>query len=149
MLAALAVTAVPTFSLQEADAATLAQLQMQSRAGKSAPRMDLCVGGARTPNCRAALDTAPHAALQPVVLRGRPQAQREFYSSGRLSIAADAREALPLKFNTDPQWKNRAKVMAREGLTFVRVPEGANHEFIVGINRHGMLGFSLKDTTGE
>jgi len=29
------------------------------------------------------------------------------------------------------------------------MPQGASHEFLIGINRQGRLGFSLKDTTGE
>jgi hypothetical protein len=104
---------------------------------------------ARTPTCRAALDTSLRAAAQAVALKGRPEDARGFYASGRLSAAAETREALPLKFNMDPEWKKRAKVLAHEGLTLLRMPEGASHEFVVGINRHGMLGFSLRDTTGE
>jgi hypothetical protein len=149
VLAALAITFVPAFSIEDAAAGTLAQLQLQSRAVRSPPHMDLCVGGAHTPHCRAALDTALHPTAQTVALKGGPQNEAQFYSSARFSNAAEAREPLPLKFNIDPEWKKRAIVIAHEGLTFLRMPEGANHEFIVGINRHGMLGFSLKDTTGE
>jgi hypothetical protein len=58
-------------------------------------------------------------------------------------------ESLPLRFNTDPEWKKRAQVLAREGLTFLRMPAGGSRELTVGINRHGMLGFALKDTSGE
>jgi hypothetical protein len=130
-------------------AGTLAQLQMQSRAVKSAPRMDLCLGGARTANCRAAIDTALHAAVQSVALKGRPLAEHELSSAAQPAPAFASPQAQPLKFNTDPEWKKRAIVIAHEGLTFMRLPQGASHELVVGINRHGILGFSLKDTTGE
>jgi hypothetical protein len=66
-----------------------------------------------------------------------------------LSAASESHESLPLRFNTDPEWKKRAQVLARAALTFLRMPEGGNREFTVGINRHGMLGFLQKDTTGE
>lgn len=149
VLAALAVTLAPAAAPRDARAGTLAQLQLQSRAVKNRTRMDLCVGVSRAPSCRAAIDTALHAAAQSVALKGRPQAERGSYSNARLSSTSQSHEPLPVKFNTDPEWKKRAIVIAHEGLTFLRLPEGGNHEFIVGINRRGMLGFSLKDTTGE
>jgi hypothetical protein len=109
--------------------------------------MDLCVGGARTSNCRAALDSALHAATQAVALKSRPQAAQGFYSS-RMPVS-ESREPLPVKFNTDPQWKKRAILIAHEGLTFLRMPQGGGRELTVGINRHGILGFSLKDSSGD
>jgi hypothetical protein len=147
VLAALAALLAPGFGAQGAYAATLAQLQLQSRAVKSPPRMDLCVGGARTASCRAALDTALHAAAQPVVLQGRPHSSHGFYASD--VVVSESREPLPVKFNTDPQWKKRAILVAHEGLTFLRMPQGGGREFTVGINRHGILGFSLKDSSGD
>jgi hypothetical protein len=54
VLVALAVTAAPVFSWQEAQAGTLAQLQLQSRALRNAPRLEGCGSMARTANCRAA-----------------------------------------------------------------------------------------------
>ena len=45
--------------------------------------------------------------------------------------------------------EGRAKVMAHDGLPFMRMPEAGNRELVVGITPHGMLGFSLKDTTGQ
>ena len=54
-----------------------------------------------------------------------------------------------LRFNEDPEWKRRAKILARDGLPFMRMPEGANHELLVGVTPHGQLGVSLRDTTGE
>lgn len=93
------------FWTDEAHAGTLAPLQPQFRAVKHPPRMDLCVGGARTPNCRAALEGALHAVTQSVALKSRPQSAHGFYSSG--VTLSESREPLPVKFNTDPQWKAR------------------------------------------
>jgi hypothetical protein len=149
MLAAIAATIAPLSYCGEALAGTLAQLQLQSRAVKNAPRMDLCVGLARTPNCRAALDTALRSATQIVALKGGVQLQHASYSQVEAGAGAESQQSMALKFNTDPQWKKRALAMAHEGLTLLRMPQSGNREFTVGITRRGMLGFALKDTTGE
>jgi hypothetical protein len=149
VLAALALTLLPTFGTGVAQAGTLAQLQMQARSVGRAPRIDLCVGGARTLACRAALESALHTQAQALAFKGRADTMPQAYAAAKVSPAFEAREPLPLKFNTDPEWKKRAIVMAHEGLTFLRMPQGASHEFLIGINRQGRLGFSLKDTTGE
>ena len=149
VLAALALTLAPAPWVQQARAGTLEKLEFQARTLNSAVRVSPCAAMARTPSCRAALDTSLRAAAQAIALKGRPDEERGFYASGRLSAASESHEPLPLKFNMDPEWKKHAKVLAREGLTLLRVPQGVGHEFVVGINRHGMLGFSLKDTTGE
>jgi hypothetical protein len=147
VLAALSVTLALGCWAEAVHAGPLAQLQLQFRAAKHPPRMDLCVGGARTPNCRAALDSALHAATQAVALKSRPQSAHGFYSSG--VTVSESREPLPVKFNTDPQWKKRAILIAHEGLTFLRMPQGGGRELTVRINRHGILGFSLKDSNGD
>jgi hypothetical protein len=147
VLTALALTLALGFWAEEAHAGTLAQLQLQSRAVKHPPRMDLCVGGARTPNCRAALDSALHAVTHAVALTSRRQSAHGFYSSG--VTVSESREPLPVKCNTDPQWNKRAILIAHEGLTFLRMPQGGGRELTVGINRHGILGFSLKDSNGD
>lgn len=147
VLAALAVTLGVGFCGEETHAGPLAQLQIQSRTVKSPPRMDLCVGGARTPKCRAALDSALHSAAHLLASRGTAQSGHAFYSSDAMVFAS--REPLPVTFNTDPEWKKRAIRMAHEGLTFLRMPQGGGREFIVGINRHGFLGFSLQDSNGN
>ena len=136
-----------------AQAGTLAQLQLQASAAKlrstiSSGHMDLCVGVARTANCRVAFETALRTATQGSSARGRLY---EVFAARRANIASeiDSQHQIVLKFNGDPEWKRRAKVMAHDGLPFIRMPEGGNHELIVGITPHGTLGFSLKDTTGE
>ncbi|HEY5102405.1 MAG TPA: hypothetical protein VII70_06450 [Steroidobacteraceae bacterium] len=149
MLAALAAITAPGVYGAPALAGTLAQLQLQSRAVKNAPRMNFCVALSRTPNCRDALDTALHSAAQIVALRGGAPAQHVSYSPFMGSAAIEPQQSMALKFNTDPQWKKRALTLAHEGLTLLRVPQSGHREFTVGINRHGMLGFALKDTTGE
>jgi hypothetical protein len=149
VLATLAAIIAPLSYGGQALAGTLAQLQLQSRAVKNAPRMNLCVGLSRTPNCRAALDTALHSAAQIVSLKGGAQAPHASYSQAMVSVTTSSQQSMALKFDTDPQWKKRALTMAHEGLTLLRMPQSGNREFTVGINRHGMLGFALKDTTGE
>jgi hypothetical protein len=146
VLSALAVSFAFGLSTQDAHAGTLAQLQFQFRAGRHPAHMDLCVGGARTPNCRAALESALHGVTQTLALKSRAPSAHGFYSSVTVSESPDA---LPVKFDTDPQWKKRAILIAHEGLTFLRMPQGGGRELTVGINRHGILGISLKDSSGD
>ncbi|HSY07577.1 MAG TPA: hypothetical protein VK820_03465 [Steroidobacteraceae bacterium] len=140
--------------MMSAQAGTLAQLQMQASAADKVrtalqPHMDLCVGVARSAGCRAAFETALRA-TQPNSTRGRLY---EALATSHSPPAGAAHEiqghAIAIKFDEDPEWKRRAKVMAHDGLPFVRMPEGSNRELLVGITPHGMLGFQLKDTTGQ
>ena len=142
--------------MHDAQAGTLAKLQLQASAATLrtiAPRiagpMDLCVGAARTATCRAALESAlQRTATQPSAARSRLY---EALAAHHANVASqiESTHQIALKFNEDPAWKRRAKVMAHDGLPFMRMPESGNRELIVGITPHGMLGFSLKDTTGE
>lgn len=142
--------------MEDAEAGTLAQLQLQATAAKLrasiephvSGHMDLCVGVARTANCRAAFETALRSATPTSSTRGRLY---ETLAANHSNAASEieSRHVIALKFSEDPEWKRRAKVMAHDGLPFVRMPEGSNRELIVGITPHGMLGFSLKDTTGQ
>jgi hypothetical protein len=66
-----------------------------------------------------------------------------------LSAASESHESLPLRFNTDAEWKKHARVLARAGFTLLRMPGGGKRKFTVGINRYGMLGFLQNDTSGE
>jgi hypothetical protein len=157
--AALALILAPAH-WQGAAAGTLAQLQFQAHTAKLVPalasrfemaraaHMDLCLGVARTANCRAALDTALRSATQSNLARTRLYGA---IAADRGELAPDVVDphAIALKFNEDPEWKRRAKVMAHDGLPFMRMPEAGNRELVVGITPHGMLGFSLKDTTGQ
>ena len=119
--------------------------------------MELCVGGARTASCRSTLETALRAATSAATTRSRLYgvlaSGNQSHPMMAVNFAGEDRElgghALALKFNDDPEWKRRAKVMARDGLPFMRLPESGNRELVVGITPHGMFGFSLKDKTTD
>jgi hypothetical protein len=144
--------------MADACAGTLAQLQAQAATSKLRAAMqqrmqqhvDLCVGVARSANCRVAFESALRQTTQPSTTRGR------LYESVVMNRAAppageiaEFQHQITLRFNEDPEWKRRAKILARDGLPFVRMPQGANHELLVGVTPHGQLGVSLRDTTGE
>jgi hypothetical protein len=144
--------------MMSAQAGTLAQLQLQASSSKVRAaleqhlqqRMELCVGFARSANCRTALETALRATAPASASRG--QLYRALAAAHTTPVTADSglhEHQIALQFNEDPEWKRRAKVMARDGLPFMRMPQGANRELLVGITPHGTLGFSLKDTTGQ
>ena len=148
--AALAALAL-ALGVQGAQAGTLAQVQAGASRAQARPTsaMEFCVGVARGPNCRSAFETALRGASQASAARGRlysamaaPQAAVSNFSNAPAELAA-------LKFNSDPEWKRRAKVMAHDGLPFVRMPQGGNRELIVGITPHGRLGFSLKEKSRD
>jgi len=141
-----------------AQAGPLSQLQLQLHAEANTAklrsavqqvqqRVELCVGIAHSASCRAAFESALRQTSQPGAAKDR------FYKSlgSRTSAPEDTEQSHPItvKFNEDPEWKRRAKILAHDGLPFVRMPQGANHELLVGITPRGLLGVSLKDTTGE
>ena len=140
---------------QQAQAGMLAQLRLQAAASKTRAVavlqhhvMELCVGVARGASCGATFESALRA-TQAGSARGRLY---ESLTANRAAPGADGSELqhqIVLKFNEDPEWKRRAKVLAHDGLPFLRMPQGPNHELLVGITPHGMFGVSLKDTTGE
>jgi hypothetical protein len=140
--------------MASAQAGTLAQLQLQASAAKvrSAlqPRIETCVGVTRSPSCRAAFETAlrgtiptnaPRGALYQSLLNNRS-------APAEAGVSAQG-HALAVKFYEDPEWQRRAKSLARDGIPFMRMPEGSNHELLVGITPRGTFGFALKDTTGQ
>jgi hypothetical protein len=142
--------------MMTADAGTLAQLQASSSKVRATlqqhlqQRMELCVGSARNAYCRATLETALRATSPASASRG--QLYQALAASHMAPVTEDIalqEHQIAVKFNEDPEWKRRAKVLARDGLPFMRMPQGTNHELIVGITPHGTLGFSLKDTTGQ
>jgi hypothetical protein len=139
--------------MTRAEAGTLAQLQREASAAKVRsvlqPRIETCVGIARSPSCRAAFETALRGAT-PNASRG---ALYQALMSNRsvpagAGVSAQAHQ-IAVKFYEDPEWQRRAKGFARDGLPFMRVPEGINHELLVGITARGTFGFALKDTTGQ
>jgi hypothetical protein len=149
--AALGLMLLPGPWLRDAQAGTLAELRAQASAAKqrSAAHVELCVGVARSASCRAAFETALRQTRAPLATRS---ALSESFAADRAPLASEDSERqrlFALKFNDDATLKHRIKVLAHDGLTFVRVPQGANHELMVGITPRGLLGVSLKDTTGE
>jgi len=139
--------------VRDVEAGTLAELQLQASAAKlrpaAKPRMELCVGAPRGANCGAAFESALRASAP------ESSANVRLYEAVAAHLAPAHADPdlhghlLALKFNEDPEWQRRAKALAHEGLPFVRMPQGVNHELIVGITPRGMLGFQLKDTRGE
>jgi hypothetical protein len=147
----------PASWMMTAQAGTLAQLQAGSSTVRATLQqhlqhhMELCVGSGRNANCRATLDTALRETIPASASRG--QLYRALAASHAAPVTEDIgmrdHQIIAVKFNEDPEWKRRAKVLARDGLPFMRMPQGMNHELVVGITPHGTLGFSLKDTTGQ
>jgi hypothetical protein len=58
---------------------------------------------------------------------------------------ATARE--PLRFHKRAAWVRRLETVGKEGIPFVRVPRGPENELVVGIDRNGVLGFSLRQVS--
>jgi hypothetical protein len=141
--------------MADAWAGTLAQLQAQVATSKLRTAMqrhavDLCVGGARSASCRVAFETALRQTSQPQAAGSRLHPSVVFNRTAAASESSELQQhQMTLRFNEDPEWKRRAKILARDGLPFVRMPQGANHELLVGVTPHGQLGVSLRDTTGE
>ena len=139
--------------ISEAYAGPLAQLHLPASAAKARavvqqPRIELCVGMVRGASCRTTFETALRTS-QASATRGRLY---QSLAMNRAALAAEDSELqhqIVLKFNEDPPWKREAKVLAHDGLPFMRMPQGENHELLVGITPRGLLGVSLKDTTGE
>jgi hypothetical protein len=140
-----------------AQAGPLSQLQLSAQANTAKLRsavqqmqqqVDLCVGIAHSASCRVAFESALRQTSQPSGVRSSP-----YKSLGnRASLAGedmDQPHRINLKFNEDSEWKRRVKVLEHDGLPFVRMPQGTNRELIVGITPRGLLGVSLKDTTGQ
>lgn len=59
--------------------------------------------------------------------------------------AADAQQ--PLRFHKRAAWVRRLETIGKEGVPFMRVPRGPENELVVGIDRKGMLGFSLRQVS--
>jgi hypothetical protein len=111
---------------------------------KSAPRMrhlstaTLCMSPGSNVECEAAFAAALESNLQaPDVVVA---------ASGSADVAGP-RGAEPLHFQKRAAWVRRLETIGKEGIPFVRIPRGPDSELVVGIDRKGMLGFSLKQTS--
>jgi len=52
----------------------------------------------------------------------------------------------PLQFQKRAPWVRRLERLGKEGIPFIRKPQGPDSELIIGINRKGRLGFEVKRT---
>ncbi len=86
----------------------------------------LCVNSSGHRECQAAFAAALRSADLPAAVE----------------TTAEARE--PLRFQKGAAWMRRLETIGKEGIPFMRVPRGPENELVVGIDRKGMLGFSLR-----
>ena len=89
----------------------------------------LCVNSSGHRECQAAFAAALRSANLPAAVE----------------TTAEAHE--PLRFQKRAAWVRRLETIGKEGIPFVRVPRGPENELVVGIDRKGMLGFSLRQVS--
>jgi hypothetical protein len=74
----------------------------------------------------------------------------ERHARVRMGDIAVARASLaPLPFDHDPRWVQRLESLAADGLAFKRVRTGGGNEWVFGITRDGVLGFSFEERRGD
>jgi hypothetical protein len=82
-----------------------------------------------------------------------PTAQRECqaaFAAALQSVRVEeptAGATEPLRFHKRAAWVRRLETIGKEGIPFMRVPRGPDNELVVGIDRNGVLGFSLQKTS--
>jgi hypothetical protein len=82
-----------------------------------------------------------------------PSAQRECqaaFAAALQSVRVEepaAGAAEPLRFHKRAAWIRKLETIGKEGIPFMRVPRGPDNELVVGIDRNGVLGFSLQNTS--
>jgi hypothetical protein len=64
-------------------------------------------------------------------------------------VAISHASLTPLAFDHDPRWVRRLEALAEDGIAFKRVRTGPAHEWIFGITRDGVLGFSFEERRGD
>jgi hypothetical protein len=72
----------------------------------------------------------------------------ERYARGRSRHAntiATRAPLAPLAFEDEPQWVRRLESLAADGVALKRVRTGGGHEWVFGITREGVLGFSFEE----
>jgi hypothetical protein len=90
----------------------------------------LCVSPGASHACQATFAAVlQSAAARPAALDDRATAQQ------------------PLRFHKRAAWVRRIETVGKEGIPFVRVPRGPENELVVGIDRNGVLGFSLRQVS--
>jgi hypothetical protein len=96
----------------------------------------LCLAPGSNPDCEATFNAALRSVLAP--------ADVVVTASGSAEIVGP-RGAEPLHFQKRAPWVRRLETIGKEGIPFVRIPRGPDHEVVVGINRKGVLGVSLRE----
>jgi hypothetical protein len=91
-------------------------------------RERLCVNPGASHECQAAFAAALQSTLMPVALEDDAAHQ-------------------PLRFHKRAAWMRRLETLGKEGIPFMRVPRGPDNELVVGIDRKGVLGFSLQQVS--
>jgi hypothetical protein len=82
-----------------------------------------------------------------------PSAQRECQATFAAALQSVRVEestpgaAEPLRFHKRAAWIRKLETIGKEGIPFMRVPRGPDNELVVGIDRNGVLGFSLQKTS--
>jgi hypothetical protein len=98
----------------------------------------LCMNAGSDRECEQAFTAALRSAQEPADVVVTASATGAFVGP---------RGAEPLRFQKRAPWVRRLETIGKEGIPFVRVPRGPDSELVVGINRKGMLGFSLRQTS--
>lgn len=88
--------------------------------------------------CRRAFEAAVerHGGFQRVA-GGRPL--------GTQPVSALPESMPALHFEEAPAWQRRLEHVAEHGILFKRMKRGPDHELLIGLTRHGVLGFSLEE----
>lgn len=55
----------------------------------------------------------------------------------------------PLAFDEDPLWVRRLESLGEKGVALKRVRTGGGHEWVFGISREGVVGFSFEERPGD
>lgn len=104
---------------------------------------NLCMNAGSNSECEAAFA----AALRSSTALGASMEPADVVVSASAPAMVGPRGAEPLHFQKRAPWVRRLETIGKEGIPFVRVPRGPDSELVVGINRKGVLGFSLKQTS--
>jgi hypothetical protein len=125
-----------------AQAACADEVSHPARTHRPTSLAQFCVGPgaaiASSPECEAAFAAALKASED---------------STAQVVVTADGvvgpRGAEPLHFQKRAPWVRRLETLGKEGIPFVRVPQGPGSELVIGINRKGVLGFQLKQVANR
>jgi hypothetical protein len=140
-----AVAAAPTRPILTDDALELVQVSLtklpvpeprvirvteREPAARKLSAEHLCMSESAQRECQAAFAAALQSAILP---------------AGVVEENPDAAE--PLRFHKRAAWIRKLETIGKEGIPFVRVPRGPDNELVLGIDRNGVLGFSLQKTS--